>query len=186
MLILCHVRQTTVSRQPCSKATAKLFHHLGRKLYPQQGHPSYKPEQNISTSSDALAQAMSTALTWHSRRVTQSQRHPIAAASAKLEFCGDLHVVAGSTDASLPRSGHDNRYLYCSLIVSTFSTLSAPAYGFSSLPLPSGSGSPTVGAGVVSAFPAISVSSAAAAQGFCFPFCPGSYSNFFAVLLLVE
>ena len=41
-----------------------------------------------------------------------------------------------------------------------------PAYGFFFFFLPSGPGSPTVGGGVVSAFPAISVSSAAVGKDF--------------------
>ena len=65
-------------------ATVKLFHHLGRTLCPQQGNPSYRT--NISTSSDALAQAMSKALTdslpgilaaLHNHNVIPSQPTPL-------------------------------------------------------------------------------------------------------------
>ena len=69
------------------------------------------------------------------------------------------------TQASLGQAMTTGTFVVPSL-GSTFSTLLAPAYGFSSLPLPSGSGSQTAGGGVVSAFPAISVSSAAVGKDF--------------------
>ena len=69
------------------------------------------------------------------------------------------------TQASLGQATTSGNFIV-PLFVSTFSTLSTPAYDFSSLPLPSGLGSPTVRGGVVSAFPAISVSSAVFGKDF--------------------
>ena len=148
-------------------ATAKLFHHLGRTLCPQQGHPSYRT--NISTSSDALAQAMSKALTdslpgilaaLHNH-VIPSQPTPLNSNSTVISTLSPAPL----TQASLGQATTTGTFIVPSF-VSTFSTLSMPSYGFSSLPLPSGSGSQTAGGGVVSAFPAISVSSAAVGKDF--------------------
>ena len=91
----------------------------GADVVSSAGSSVLQAGQNISTSSDTLAQAMSKALTdslpgilvaLHNHNAVSSQPAP------PLEFRGDLHVVAGSTAASLPRSGHDNRYLYCSFV----------------------------------------------------------------------
>ena len=126
--------------------------------------------QNISTSSDALAQAMSKALTdslpgilaaLHNHNAIPSQPAPPNSNSAVISTSSPAPL----TQASLGQATTTGTFIVPSF-VSTFSTLSTPAYGFSSLPLPSGSGSPTVGGGVVSAFPAISVSSAAVGKDF--------------------
>ena len=148
-------------------ATAKLFHHLGRTLCPQQGHLSYRT--NISTSSDTLAQAMSKALTDNlpgilpplHNHVIPSQPTPLNSNSTVISTSSPAPL----TQASLGQATTTGTFIVPSF-VSTFSTLSTPSYGFSSLPLPSGSGSQTAGGGVVSAFPAISVSSAAVGKDF--------------------
>ena len=105
VLILC---RTTVWRQPCSMAKAKLFPQLGRTLCPRQGHPFYRPDKTSVLAMTHWPRPCQK-FTWHSRRVTQSQRRPIVACSAELKSHADLHIAAGSTDASLPRSGHDDR-----------------------------------------------------------------------------
>ena len=149
-------------------ATAKLFHHLGRTLCPRQGHPSYRT--NISTSSDALAQAMSKSLTdslpgilatLHNHNVIPSQPTPPNSNSTVISTSSPAPLM----QASLGQATTTGTFTVPSF-VSTFSTLSMPSYGFSSLPLPSGSGSQTAGGGGVSAFPAISVSSAAVGKDF--------------------
>ena len=126
--------------------------------------------QNISTSSDALAQAMSRALTDSLPGILAALRNHNAVPSQPAPPNSDPAVISASspaplTQASLGQATTSGNFTVPSF-VSTFSTLLMPAYGFSSLPLPSGSGSPTVGGGVVSAFPAISVSSAAVGKDF--------------------
>ena len=126
--------------------------------------------QNISTSSDTLAQAMSKALTdslpgilaaLHNHNAVSSQPAPPNSNSAVISTLSPAPL----TQASLGQATTTGTFIV-PLFVSTFSTLSTPAYGFSSLPLPSGSGSLTVGGGVVSAFPAISVSYAVVGKDF--------------------
>ena len=121
--------------------------------------------QNINTSSHALAQAMSRALTGSLPGILAALRSHNAVPSQSALLNWNLAVFstlspAPLTQASLGQAMTSGNFIVPSF-VSIFSTLSTPAYGFSSLPLPSGSGSPAVGGGVVSAFPAISVSSAA-------------------------
>ena len=105
--------------------------------------------QNISTSSDALAQVMSKAWTdslpgiraaLHNHNAIPSQPAPPNSNSAVISTLSP----ASLTQASLGQATSTGTFIVPPL-VSTFSTLSTPAYGFSFLPLPSGSGSPTIG-----------------------------------------
>ena len=122
--------------------------------------------QNISTSSDALAQAMSKALTDSLPGILAALRNHNAIPSQPAPPNSNPTLSpAPLTQASLGQATTTANFIVPSF-VSTFSTLSTPAYGFSSFLLPSSSGSPIVRGGVVSAFPAISVSSAAVGKDF--------------------
>jgi len=137
----------------------------GADVVSSAGSSVLQAGQNISTSSEALAQAMSKALTdslpgilttLHNHNAIPSQPAPPNSNSAVISTSSPAPL----TQASLSQATTTGTFIVPSFI-STFSTLSTPAYDFSSLPLPLGLGSPTVGGGVMSAFPAISVSSAA-------------------------
>ena len=126
--------------------------------------------QNISTSGDALAQEMSKALTDSLPGFLAALRNHNAVPSQPAPPNSNPAVISTSspaplTQASLGQATTTGNFIVPSF-VSTISTLSTPAYGFSSLLLPSSSGSPTVGGGVVSAFPVMSVSSAVVRKDF--------------------
>ena len=142
----------------------------GADVVSSAGSSVLQAGQNISTSSDTLAQAMSRALTDSLPGILAALRTHNTVPSQSAPPNSNPSVISTSspaplTQASLGQATTSGNFIV-PLFVSTFSTLSTPAYGFSSLPLPSGSGSPTVGGGVVSAFPAISVSSAAVRKDF--------------------
>ena len=142
----------------------------GADVVSSAGSSVLQAGQNISTSSDALAQAMSKALTDSLPGILAALRHHNAVPSQPAPPNSNPAVISTSsptplTQASLGQATTTGNFIVPSF-VSTFSTLLTPAYGFSSLPLPSSSGSPTLGGGVVSAFPAISVSSAAVGKDF--------------------
>lgn len=142
----------------------------GADIVSSAGSSVLQAGQNISTSSDALAQAMSKALTDSLPGILAALRTHNAVPSQPAPPNSNPAMISTSslaplTQASLSQATTTGNFIVPSF-VSTFSTLSTPAYGFSSLPLPSSSGSPTVGGGVVSAFPAISVSSAAVGKDF--------------------
>ena len=139
----------------------------GADVVSSAGSSVLQAGQNISISSDALAQAMSKALTDSLPGILTALRNNNAVPSQPAPPTLNPTVISTSppaplTQASLGQAMTTGNFIVPSF-VSTFYTLSTPAYGFSSLPLPSSLGSPTVGGGVVSAFPAISVSSAAVA-----------------------
>ena len=115
------------------------------------GSSVLQASQNISTSSDALAQAMSRALTDSLPGILATLCTHNAVPSQPAPPNSNPAVISTSslaplTQASLGQATTSGNFIV-PLFVSTFSTLSTPAYGFSSLPLPSGSGSPTVGVG---------------------------------------
>ena len=142
----------------------------GPDVVPSAGSSVLQAGQNISTSSDALAQAMSRVLTDSLPGILAALRTHYAVPSQPAPLNSNPAVISTSSPASLTQASlgqaTTSGNLIVPLFVSTFSTLPTPTYGFSSLPLPSGLGSPTVGGGVVSAFPAISVSSAAVQKNF--------------------
>ena len=142
----------------------------GADVVSSAGSSVLQAGQNISTSSDTLAQAMSRALTDSLPGILAALRTHNAVPSQSAPPNSNPSVISTSspaplTQASLGQATTSGNFIV-PLFVSTFSTLSTPAHGFSSLPLPSGLGSPAVGGGVVSAFPAISVSSAAVGKDF--------------------
>ena len=152
------------------ESNSKIVPSSGAAVVSSAGPSVLQAGQNISTSSDALAQAMSKALTdslpgilaaLHNHNAIPSQPAPPNSNSAVISTSSPAPL----TQASLGQATTTGTFIVPSF-VSTSSTLSTPAYGFSSLPIPSGSGSPTVRGGVVSAFPAISVSSAAVGKDF--------------------
>ena len=121
------------------------------------GSSVLQASQNISTSSDALAQAMSRALTDSLPGILATLCTHNAVPSQPAPPNSNPAVISTSslaplTQASLGQGTTSGNFIV-PLFVSTFSTLSMPAYGFSSLPLPSGSGSPTVGVGSCQPFP---------------------------------
>ena len=135
----------------------------GADVVSSAGSSVLQAGQNISTSSDTLAQAMSKALKDSLPDILAALHNHNAVSSHSAVISTSSPVPL--TQASLGQATTTGTFIVPSF-VSTFSTLSTPAYVFSSLPLPSGSGSPTVGGGVVSPFPAISVSSAAVGKDF--------------------
>ena len=85
----------------------------GADVVSSAGSSVLQARQNISTSSDALAQAMSKALTDSLPGILAALHNhnavPLQPAPPNSNPAVNLHVVAGSTDANLPLSGHDNR-----------------------------------------------------------------------------
>ena len=152
------------------KGESEVVPSTGAGVVSSAGSTVLPAGQNINTSSDALAQAMSKALTDSLPGILATLRNHNAIPSQPAPPNSNPAVISTSspaplTPASLGQATTTGNFIV-PLFASTFSTLSTPAYGFSSLPLPSSSGSPIVGGGVVSTFPAMSVSSAAVGKDF--------------------
>ena len=112
----------------------------GADVVSSAGSSVLQAGQNISTSSDALAQAMSKALTDSLPGILAALRHHNAVPSQPAPPNSNPAVISTSsltplTQASLGQATTTGNFIVPSF-VSTFSTLSTPAYGFSSLPLP--------------------------------------------------